>query len=307
MSTEPRPVFIIGGSRTGSEMLKTMLSASPELDFVDELFLLCPPWLHVDLATNIRREVGDLSASGALERLMTLLYSGRPYGWFWSVVERELDKELVGEELASQPLDLRSILLAIMRAHARSRGKRGIGAKFPTHYSSTPRLLEWFPECRVIHTTRDPRAVYASQAAKHTLDVQRPWHAAFERFRQFVHINIQVTWTARLHSKLRQRPNYRLVRYEDVVAAPEAQIRNLCEFLDIPFDTQMLQPNQYGSSFAEIKDGHGVDRSSLGRWRRELSPLTVASMRALHWRANRLLGYAGGAISGPLAESPAPD
>jgi len=51
-----RPVFIIGGSRTGSEMLKTMLSASPEIDFVDELFLYCPRWLHKDLATNISRE-----------------------------------------------------------------------------------------------------------------------------------------------------------------------------------------------------------------------------------------------------------
>lgn len=292
MTVQRGPVFIIGGSRTGSEMLKTMLSASPELDFVDELFLFCPRWLHPDLASMIRRDVGDLSASGALERLMTLLYSGKPYGWFWSVAERELDRELLREELSSGPLDLRLILLAIMRAHARSRGKRGLGAKFPTHYSSTPRLLEWFPQCRLIHTTRDPRAVYASQAAKHTAGDQGLVRRGFERFRQFVHINIQVTWTARLHRRLRHLPNYRLVRYEDVIEEPEARVRDLCGYLGVDFDPQMLRPNQYGSSFAQIKGGHGVDISSLTRYRSELSPLTRASLTLLHTRANRLLGYA---------------
>lgn len=281
-------------------MLKTMLAASPELDFVDELFLLCPRWLHPDLATKIRREVGDLKANGALERLMTLLYSGRPYGWFWSVAERELDKDLLREELAAGPLDLRSILLAVMRTHSRSRGKHGIGAKFPTHYSSTPRLLEWFPGCRLIHTTRDPRAVYASQAAKHTKQGQGTLRAAYGRFRQFVHINIQVTWTARLHRQLRHRPDYQLVRYEDVINDPETQLRRVCEFVGVPFDSQMLLPNQYGSSFKEIKGGHGIARSSLGRWRTELAPLTRAAMRLMHGRANRLLGYADAPRAGSV-------
>ena len=66
----PGPVFIIGGSRTGSEMLKTMLCESPEQDFVDELFLLCPRWLHPDLDSMIRRHVGSLDGPGALDRLL---------------------------------------------------------------------------------------------------------------------------------------------------------------------------------------------------------------------------------------------
>jgi hypothetical protein len=177
--------------------------------------------------------------------------------------------------------------------HARSRGKRGLGAKFPTHYSRTPRLLEWFPGCKLVHTTRDPRAVYTSQAAKHTSGDHGPVRRGFERFRQFVHINMQVTWTARLHRKLQHLPNYRLVRYEDVVRQPEVQMRQLCEFLSIPFEPRMLEPNQYGSSFSEIKGAHGIENSSLERWRTELAPFTRLLMQSMHRRADRLLGYAG--------------
>jgi len=61
LSTERRPpVFIIGGSRTGSEMLKTMLSVSPDLDFADEMVVRAPWWLHKDLESSIRDHVGDL-------------------------------------------------------------------------------------------------------------------------------------------------------------------------------------------------------------------------------------------------------
>ena len=285
------PVFIIGGSRTGSEMLKTMLSVSPEIDFVDELFLLCPRWLHKDLATCLATEVGDLDAPGALERVVDLLFSGRPYGWVWSVANQKFDRERLKQELTGTSLSLRDILAALMEVHAERRGKQGRGAKFPTHYSCTHRLLEWFPECKLIHTTRDPRAVYASQAGKY-VKAADPWHVrGCMRFRQFVHVNIQVSWTASLHRRMKRLPNYRLVRYEDVVTEPRPQLESLCEFLEVEFLPEMLHPRQYGSTF-ESAGRRGVNKASLSAWRKRASPLATGAIWYLHPRARRILGYA---------------
>jgi hypothetical protein len=290
--TPARPVFIVGGSRTGSEMLKTMLSASPALDFVDELFLLCPPWLHRDLDSTISRHLGDLAAEGAVDRLVDLLYSGKPYGWFFSVGVHELDRGLLGELLArEEKLDLRAIFRALMLAHARARGKSGIGAKFPLHYSHSRTLLDWFPDCYLIHTTRNPKGTYASQAAKYLRDMDSRLERHFMRFRQFVHINIQISWTARVHARLRHLPNYCLVRYEDVVASPEPELRRICDFLGAEFLPTMLTPHQYGSSFDSIGAGKGVDRSSLERWKTSLNPLTAGAIDLMHPFASRLFGY----------------
>jgi len=286
-----RPVFIIGGSRTGSEMLKTMLSKSEDLDFVDELFLLCPIWLHTDLRTNIRKYVGKLDQPDAVDRLIDLFFSKKLYGWFWNVVDDQLDRESLREEMLGKPVDMRSLFLAIMVVHARRCGKSCIGAKFPLHYSYTNKLIEWFPNCRLIHTTRLPKAVYASQAAKYIDSDQSYAAKMYLRFKQFVHINIQTAWTARIHDRYCDMPNYRLVRYEDVVREPEVQIRAICEFLEVESNSLMLAPEQYGSSFRRPDGSAGVNRNSLERWRGELSSASSAWFDTMQNNANKKFGY----------------
>jgi len=285
------PVFIIGGSRTGSEMLKTMLSVSPDLDFVDELFLRCPRWLHKDLDRNIQQHVGSLGTNCDLDRLLDFLYSGIPFGWFWSVVDQQLERALLRQELERELLSLRSIFRAIMIVHATMRGKSAIGAKFPLHYSLAPLLIEWFPNCKLIHTTREPKAVYASQASKYVHVDSSSHSRAWMKFQQFVHVNIQVSWTAWVHRQFRSLPNYRLVRYEDIVRNSDQEIHELCDFLKVDFDPAMLSPKQYGSSFGEIGKRKGLDSSSLDKWQEKIWPGTATTMDVLHIRARSLLGY----------------
>lgn len=291
MSEIEAPVFIIGGSRTGSEMLKTMLSASPDLDFVDELFLYCPGWLHKDLATNISEHVGSLEREGSRKALVDLLYSGIPYGWFWDNVDEQLDREKFERVLADSGLSMRELFAAIMHVHAAKNAKNGHGAKFPLHYSSAGKLLDWFPNCKIIHTTRNPKAVYASQSAKYLEEQQSGMSRAYLRFQHFVHINIQTSWTALIHKRFASLANYRLVRYEDTVRNPREQLLGLCEFLQVDFLETMLTPKQYGSSFNTIKGNKGVSPSSLDRYRRTTSRATQLFMDIAHLRACKLLGY----------------
>ena len=287
-----RPVFIIGGSRTGSTMLQTILEKSPELDITDELLVYCPSWLHTDLATHVERDIGSLSADDALDKLVALLYSGKPFGWIYSEIEREMDRDLLREELQRQPLDMRSITHAMLVTHARMRNKSRIGAKFPMHYSFVDRLLEWYPNCLLIHTTRNPKAVYASQAAKYASDDDDWITKNYNKFKQFVHINLQVSWTARIHRRLASKPYYRLLRYEDLVQRPEQELRALCEFIDIEFRSDMLTPEQFGSSFDDITEGGaGIDQAALTRWRTTISPLTAKFIDIVHSRSFALFGY----------------
>jgi hypothetical protein len=286
------PVFIIGGSRTGSEMLKTMLSVSPRLDFVDELFLRCPRWLHPDLANLLRTSLGREPTSGDTDRVLEILYSGKAYGWVWGRADEKFDRDVLREQLESGPIDLKRIFDGLMAAHAAKTGKQGRGAKFPMHFSYSRQLVEWYPDCKLLHTTRDPRAVYASQANKY-VEPEDPFSArAWMKARQFVHINIQVAWTARLHRQLRGHRNYRLVRYEDVVRNPEREMIGICDFLEVEFQPEMLSPHQYGSSYGEIRGKKGVDASSLEAWRERISPVTAAGLRVLHPVAWRRFGYA---------------
>ncbi|MDQ3581427.1 MAG: sulfotransferase, partial [Pseudomonadota bacterium] len=173
------PIFIVGGSRTGSELHRTILTHSPRIDLVEEMWLLCPSWLHTDFATHLERSVGPLMEQGAIDRLMDLMYSKKPFGYFWSVIDRDLAPEALRAALLQSEPTLRGVFDAILTAHAQAKGKPIRGAKFPVHYSYVDLLVEWFPDCKIIHTVRDPRAVYASQASKYV----RPRQALYERAR----------------------------------------------------------------------------------------------------------------------------
>jgi hypothetical protein len=216
-------------------------------------------------------------------------------GWIWSEAERMLDRTILRSELAKEPLTHKNIFDAILRTSAQMQGKLIKGAKFPVHYSQTQQLLEWYPDCRLIHTTRNPKAVYASQAAKYLSSDQSRFARAYMRLKQFVHINIQISWTARIHRQLSPLPNYLLVRYEDMVLDSEQEIRRICEFLAIEFLDEMLQPEQFGSSYNRIgQNRQGIDSSSLERWRTSISRFSAGLIDWLHPRAMRILGYSDG-------------
>ena len=258
----------------------------------DELQFRSPWWLHRDFLADIKTHVGPLDKEGALDRLMDLVYSGIPVGWFWSASERLLNRDLLYEELSGRPLSPRTIFDAVLKVHAHCFDKKRIGAKFPMHYSYTEQLLEWYPDCLLVHTTRNPKAVYASQAAKYLKPEQSRAAQFFMRLKQFVHINIQISLTARLHQELGKLPNYTLIRYEDLVMEPESRIRELCDFLEIKFQQDMLKPEQFGSSFDGIgHNNEGIEQSSIERWRKSISKVTAKTIDLLHSRAYRALGY----------------
>jgi len=178
-----------------------------------------------------------------------------------------------------------------MVAHSQANNKIGIGAKFPVHYSYTDKLLEWFPNCRLLHTTRNPKGVCVSQVKKHTSSAQSRLRRSFSRTQQFVHINIQTTWTAALHQRYKDRPNYMLVKYEDVVNRPEDSVARICDFLEVEVVPSMFRPKQYGSSFSEIGGASGINSSSIERWREEILPAEEFFLDRLQGRAARTLGY----------------
>jgi hypothetical protein len=273
-------------------MLRTLLAQSKDVDIADEIHFFAPRWLRVDIATRIRRHVGSLDGPDAIDRLLELFYTPITVSWFWQTVDQQLDREMLRNELAGRNLSLQSIFDAILVVHARMRGKPRVGAKFPMHYSFTDRLIQWYPDCLLLHTTRDPRAVYSSQAQKYISDDLNWVRRQFTRFLQFVHINLQIARTARLHNRLQGRSNYRLVRYEDMVSHPESEIRDICNFLDIEFVPEMLSPKRFGSSYEKPGQvSRGISPSSLERWRTSISGFSARFIEIVHRRSMRSLGY----------------
>jgi hypothetical protein len=73
------------------------------------------------------------------------------------------------------------------------------------------------------------------------------------------------------------------VRYEDLVAEPEREIRRVLDAMGVPFDSAVLAPEQNARtvltlSYEQVR--RPINRSSIGRWR-NYAPAFDASWDAL--------------------------
>jgi hypothetical protein len=131
---------------------------------------------------------------------------------------------------------------------------------------------ELFPEARFIHLLRDPRdcakssiAVGFAGNAYHGLD---PWMQA------------EQSWD-RLRPRLRPE-QFVEVRYEELVAAPEAVLTRVCEFLGLAYEPGMLDLS--GTTY------EAPSPRFANQWRRTLSKRDVRLVEA---RAGQLMDARG--------------
>ena len=298
------PVFIIGCQRTGTTMLASILNLYSEIDIMPEMHILAPFWLHKDFVYKINKTVGDLQKDENIPRLVNLIHSKQLFGIFWKSFD--LDTKIIEKQIMDSDRSIKSIFQILLLEHCKSRNKLISGAKFPVHFSYINILLEWFPKCKIIHTIRDVRGIYSSQANKYILkptmakesdklnkyQTGSRFKNSLLRLQMLVFICLQFSWAAKIHKKAKNLPNYKLLRYEDIVLQPEKSLKNICNFLKIDFKEEMLYPKVINSTYEKAyKCNKGFNRELVCRWKKYVSPLTGKFLMMINRKAMRIFGY----------------
>jgi hypothetical protein len=128
-------------------------------------------------------------------------------------------------------------------ALARS-GKRTLVEKTPHHSFMWSRIARCWPDARFLFLLRNPAAICDSW-----------WRARPRQSREELHGRVG-KYTAAVQEARRILPGH-TIRYEDLVADPEAQVRRVCEYLRIEFEPNMIE---YGDR------PHGTIKPGLGDW-----------------------------------------
>ncbi|MBN1498122.1 MAG: sulfotransferase [Spirochaetes bacterium] len=111
-------------------------------------------------------------------------------------------------------------------------GKRFFLDKTPRYYLIIRELFEYFPEAKCIFLWRNPAAVLASIV--HTW-IKRDWYRlAFYKSPLLDGPRLLVD------GKKIFSERYLNIKYEDLLANPEGNVKNICEYLGLPFNEEML-------------------------------------------------------------------
>ncbi len=180
--------------------------------------------------------------------------------------------------------------------HARLHGKELAGEKTPDYVRYLPLLHSLFPNARIIHIVRDGRDVALSTLEWATAEKGPGKFALWQENPLAV---CALWWAWQVESGRREGARlepgiYREVRYEDLVADPEAILRELADFLAIPFAPEMVSFHA-----GKTKSEPGLSAKSawlpatpgIRDWRTEMPPEDVQLFEAISGETLSSLGY----------------
>ena len=283
MIVAPEAVFVGGCPRSGTTLLASLLGALPGCVVTPE-----SQFKHSPLRQLQQQPAVPLSGPGLRRQLSAHLRFRH-----WDV---SLEPGDPAERLG--PAELRQLLLALVRRFAERQAPWPASLTWidhtPQNIEAGLALAQLFPDCRLIHLVRDPRAVAAS-----LLPLDWGPHSPD---------GVAALWTQRLAHGLALEEalpdRIRRVRYEDLCREPERTLAQLAGWLGLalPVADQPLRPV---SDFlpAYTVHQHGLIGSPpradrIEAWRSQLPPW---QQRRLESRLGELM-----TLAGYLPDAPAP-
>lgn len=204
---------MVGSGRSGTSLLRAMLNAHPRIHLTHEASSYLDP--------RGKRLAGDGRAwFDRYRHSFSFAFLDVPL----SAVTAPLDR-IAGPTRADA-------VEAVLRSAAERRGKPRWGDKTPAHAQQLDTITADFPGARIVHVVRDPRRVVASLA-------HMPWATSSHGLNAFFCAQ-QVKAVGRFGGVVCT------VRLEDLVADPEAELRQVLEFVGEDWDPAVLDHAAHG-------------------------------------------------------------
>jgi len=179
------------------------------------------------------------------------------------------DSNLIGNEFKA--IDVYNAYLTYW---TKKKGKTIPCEQTPKNIFYIEEILRYFPDAKIINMVRDPRSVLLSQKNKwkrRLLGEDMPFMECLRAWVNYHPITISKLWV----SSIRKIENHgfsksiRSERYEDLIAAPETKVKNICDFCNIDFDKSMLNIPHVGSSIGFDKpQKKGINKNNSFTWKR---------------------------------------
>ena len=274
-----KPIFIIGEQRSGSNLLRLMLSqagiAAPH-----------PPHLLTRMLDLIP-SYGDLSRDSLWSRLVEdacVLVERNPVPW---TPLSGFDRDDISARCRER--SLYAIFGALMDTYAEALGTSSWACKSMQYCRYGQALDDYFGDPKYIYLYRDGRDVTLSFTKavigeKHPYFIASQWH----ELQQICLAERERVGQSRFFS----------LCYEELIAEPEPILRSLCEFLDVEFTASMLSFHASGeakstSAKSQLWEnlGRPVMRDNSRKYMKELSRGDISIIESVAGDSLDALGY----------------
>ena len=289
-------IFVTGASRSGTTLMNRLLGNHSNVLALRELHYFGDLFEPTSTPT-------ELPASQA-KPIAAMLFARQRID-FWHAQVTAADEQQAADLLAApDPSNTAPALSSGYALYAAGVNRLAQQANKTIACEQTPRnifyadeLLAVYPNARIVHMLRDPRGVMASQKQRwqmrklgankvprletlrtrvnyHPITMSRLWNGATQRALELV-----------------DHPRVRHVTFEDLTADPQLQMQQLCEWLQLDYEPDMLDVPHYGSSTSTSNEDSSVSNAVSEQWRSLLTPAEQRSIHSLSGELMQACGY----------------
>ncbi len=265
------PVIVLGVGRSGTTLLRVMLDRNSALAIPYESFFVVP------LARRHGRRPQPRALLDDLRRFPQL----REWGISPDDVRSRLREGMTTGEAIG----------AVFEVYAEHRGKPRWGDKTPLYMQHLPLLGRLFPDALWVHLVRDGRDAALSFLGLPEGFSGRTW-AQPRTVAQFA-----ARWRSEIEAARRLArqagSRYLELRYEDLVAQPEHELRRVSKHASLPWEPAMLE--HAGTSEVSQMPGHRnlaqPPTPGLRDWRDEMRSQDALAFEQVAGDVLRTAGY----------------
>ena len=275
------PLFLVGMPRSGTKLLRALLTQHPGIRI--------PP-IETEFLPFIAAWVGRHGPPHTEQEFVRLFRSLRMAPYFrYREGGAGAFSWKAWRAACRGRFDAAGLFEGFIRCEAGVSPGSGIvwGDKSPTYIRHLDLIAREFPQARIVHIVRDVRDVVLSARKAWNKDILRTAHRWARDVRE-------------AHTFCLREPARSMeLKYEDLVSAPEEQLRRLCAFIGVPFSDAMLCLQRPTENLGDTRDQIGIVAGNRGKFRGALSAAELQAVEALAWETMLELEYAPQVAHGP--------
>ena len=259
------PVFIVGMPRSGTKLLRGLLNGHSRIGI---------PMAETEFLPDWERRwdgFGDLTDP---ERFRVFYDSVKSSAYFTYLKEEQgRDHRWQDWHARCEGGSLAEVFEGLLRMDAGVVDGGLWGDKSPGYIAHLGLIRKHFPEARIIHIVRDVR--------DYCMSIQKAWGKDPLRAAQ--------RWVDRIEA-IRDEDLLEL-HYEDLLEDPAAQLRRVCEWLSLEFESEMIQLEQAVENLGDTRGQIGIQTQNRHKYVEGMEPTLRRRIEALAGPTLERLGY----------------
>tara|TARA_B100000459_G_scaffold80141_1_gene44717 strand:- start:1143 stop:2141 length:999 start_codon:yes stop_codon:yes gene_type:complete len=255
-------IFIVGSSRSGTTMMSRILAKHESVYTFNELHFFS------QIYTKYKKNKIDRSSA---QSVLLELFKRQYYGLFGKKDTSEY-KDLSNKILVEKTYNIIDVFKIFIEFELNNKKKTIACFHTPNNLYYVEQISKTFSNAKFVNMVRDNRDVLLSQKNKWKrkfLGARKiPFFESLRSYMNYHPITTSIVWNSSLDITIgcKERTDFFILKFEEFLVSPDKKCKELCDFLGLNYQVEMLEVANIGSSNISDSKEKRIDSTKINKW-----------------------------------------